>query len=404
MVCMPLFGFIPHVRYFLVVRRITVVVCSGSGSATHWVVFEQALQNDMMRMRAYTEFISEKTRYFDVSEPYTTESGGVLASLRIAYRTWGTLNARKDNVILVCQALTGSADADAWWEGMFSSGGAFDDSLDFIICTNVLGSCYGTTGPVSINPLTGRNYGPDFPLITIRDMVHVQRLLLAELGVDRIKLAVGASLGGMQVLEWGFLYPEVVQSLMPMGASGRHSSWCIGQSEAQRQAIYADRDWNGGWYDGSHPPAKGLAAARMMAMCTYRSFENFQSRFGRSVQDGKDGEMFKVESYLHHQGRKLVERFDANTYITLTKAMDMHDLSRGRGEYDEVLGTMQLPIEILSINSDILYPKEEQEELARLMPNSTILYLDEPYGHDAFLIDVATVSGMVRNFLDRLEP
>ena len=303
-------------------------------------------------------------------------------------------------MILICQALTGSADADAWWEGMFSRGGAFDESTNFIICTNVLGSCYGTTGPISLNPLTGSNYGPDFPLITIRDMVHVQRLLLAGLGIDCVKLAVGASLGGMQVLEWGFLYPDVVQALMPMGASGRHSSWCIGQSEAQRQAIFADRDWNDGWYDDGHPPAKGLSAARMMAMCTYRSFENFQSRFGRAYQ--QEGKVFKVESYLHHQGRKLVERFDANTYITLTKAMDLHDLSRGRGEYEEVLRSMKLPVEILSINSDILYPKVEQEELARLMPNSNILYLDEPYGHDAFLIDVATVSGMVRSFLDRL--
>ena len=353
-------------------------------------------------MRAYTEIISEKTHYFDSKEPFTTELGSVLPSIRVAYRTWGTLNSKKDNVILICQALTGSADADAWWEGMFSRGGAFDGSTDFIICTNVLGSCYGTTGPISQNPLTGSHYGPDFPLITIRDMVHVQRLLLAGLGIERVKLVVGASLGGMQVLEWGFLYPDVVQALMPMGASGRHSSWCIGQSEAQRQAIFADRDWNDGWYDVDHPPAKGLSAARMMAMCTYRSFENFQLRFGREYQ--QEGKAFKVESYLHHQGRKLVERFDANTYITLTRAMDLHDLSRGRGEYEEVLRSFMLPVEILSINSDILYPKVEQEELARLMPNARILYLDEPYGHDAFLIDVATVSGMVRNFLDRLEP
>lgn len=351
-------------------------------------------------MRAYRELISDNTHYFDSPEPFVPELGGELPSVRIAYRTWGKLNARKDNVILICQALTGSADADAWWEGMFAKGGAFDASTDFIICSNVLGSCYGTTGPSSLNPLTGSHYGPDFPLVTIRDMVRVQRLLLAGLGIDHVKLAVGASLGGMQVLEWGFLYPEVVEALMPMGASGRHSAWCIGQSEAQRQAIYADRDWNDGWYTEGHPPALGLAAARMMAMCSYRSFENFQSRFGREVQSGSAA--FKVESYLRHQGRKLVERFDANTYITLTKAMDMHDLGRGRGAYEEILGSLKIPVEILSINSDILYPKEEQEELARFMPNSRILYLDEPYGHDAFLIDVEKVSRMVRDFLDRL--
>lgn len=348
-------------------------------------------------MRGYTEIISEKTRYFDSTEPFTTEFGGELPSVRVAYRTWGKLNARKDNVVLICQALTGSADADAWWEGMFSLGGAFDESTDYIICSNVLGSCYGTTGPISLNPVTGSHYGPDFPLITIRDMVEVQRLLLAGLGIDRVKLVVGASLGGMQVLEWGVLYPDIVQALMPMGASGRHSAWCIAQSEAQRQAIYADRDWNDGWYEQGHPPARGLAAARMMAMCSYRCFENFQLRFGRDLQNGKT---FKAESYLRHQGRKLVDRFDANTYITLTRAMDMHDLGRGRGVYEEVLSSMQLPVEILSINSDILYPKEEQEELARFIPNSSILYLDEPYGHDAFLIDVEQVSRMVREFLD----
>jgi homoserine O-acetyltransferase/O-succinyltransferase len=352
-------------------------------------------------MRAYTGIISEKTLFFESEAPYHCELGGCLPSLRVAYRTWGRLNAQKDNVILICHALTGSADADAWWEGMFSEGGAFDETKDFILCSNVLGSCYGTTGPVSLNPETGRHYGPEFPLITIRDMVHVQRRLLESLGIQKVKLAVGASLGGMQVLEWGFLYPDVVQSLMPMGASGRHSAWCIAQSEAQRQAIYADRHWNDGWYTSEQPPAQGLAAARMMAMCSYRSYENFQTRFGREFQHGTT---FMAESYLHHQGRKLVERFDANTYVTLTRAMDMHDLARGRGVYEEVLGSMQLPVDILSIYSDVLYPKEEQEELARYMPNSKLLYLQEPYGHDAFLIDVETVSRMVSEFLQRIAP
>lgn len=348
-------------------------------------------------MRPYTEFISDKTLYFDLPAPYMPELGGILPAVRVAYRTWGTLRPEKDNVILVCQALTGSADADEWWAGMFAEGGAFDATQDFIVCSNVLGSCYGTTGPSSLNPQDGRQYGPDFPEITIRDMVHVQRQLLTGLGIDRVKLVVGASLGGMQVLEWGALYPEVVQSMMPMGASGRHSAWCIGQSEAQRQAIIADSAWKGGWYEADEPPAQGLAAARMMAMCSYRSFENFQSRFGRQMHSGS---LFSVESYLHHQGRKLVDRFDANSYITLTRAMDKHDLGRGRDGYEMVLRSMDLPVEILSIYSDVLYPREEQEELARLMPNATLIYLDEPYGHDAFLIDVEKVSRMVRAFLD----
>jgi homoserine O-acetyltransferase/O-succinyltransferase len=343
----------------------------------------------------HIHIISEETRYYESDEPLKLELGGELPGVKVAYRTWGALNESKSNVILICQALTGNADADVWWSGMFGEGRAFDETKDFIICSNVLGSCYGTTGPLSENPSTGRHYGPDFPRVTIRDMVAVQHRLLSALGIERISLVVGASLGGMQVLEWGCMYPEIAGALMPMGISGRHSAWCIAQSEAQRQAIAADADWNDGWYDPALQPAKGLAAARMMAMCTYRCFENFQVRFGRQLQE--DG-LFTAESYLRYQGKKLVGRFDANTYITLTRAMDMHDVARGRESYESVLGAMPMPVEILSIDSDLLYPKEEQEELARLIPGSRILFLDEPYGHDAFLIDVDTVSRMVCEF------
>ncbi len=348
----------------------------------------------------YIDIISEKTGFFVSRKPFTLESGSELPEVTVAYRTWGALNRERNNVVLVCHALTGSADADVWWEGLFGEGKAFDDTKDFIICSNVLGSCYGTTGPLSPNPLTGRPYGPGFPYVTIRDMVKLQRLLLDELGIEQVKLVVGASLGGMQVLEWGCMFPDRVRALMPMGVSGRHSAWCIAQSEAQRQAIVADRDWNGGWYEPGSPPGKGLAAARMMAMCSYRSFENFQDRFGR---EKKNEDLFQAESYLRYQGEKLVGRFDANTYMTLTRAMDSHDLSRGRGDYMQVLSSVTVPVEILSITSDILYPKEEQEELARYMPDASIRYLHEPYGHDAFLILVDKVSGMVKEFLQAIE-
>jgi homoserine O-acetyltransferase len=343
--------------------------------------------------------ISEETQYFESNDPLRLELGGVLPGVKVAYRTWGTLNDTKSNAILICHALTGNADAEVWWSGMFGEGRAFDETKDFIICSNVLGSCYGTTGPLSPNPVSGRHYGPDFPRITIRDMVAVQHRLVRSFGIERLSLVVGASLGGMQVLEWGCMYPEMAGGLMPMGISGRHSAWCIAQSEAQRQAIAADGDWNDGWYDPALQPAKGLAAARMMAMCTYRCFENFQLRFDRQLQE--DG-LFKAESYQRYQGKKLVGRFDANTYLTLTRAMDMHDVGRGRGAYESVLGSLAMPVEILSIDSDILYPKEEQEELARLIPGSRILFLDEPYGHDAFLIDVETVSRMVCEFKETI--
>ncbi|TCD47064.1 homoserine O-acetyltransferase [Chlorobium sp. N1] len=350
-------------------------------------------------MKPINELVSAETKRFSSTEPFRTELGAVLPVVEVAYRTWGRLNEERDNAILVCHALTGSADADEWWGGLFGPGRAFDPDRDFIICSNVLGSCYGTTGPLSPNPETGRRYGPDFPPITIRDMVHLQHRLLGHLGIGRLKLVVGASLGGMQVLEWGALYPDVARALMPMGISGRHSAWCIAQSEAQRQAISADAAWKDGWYEPDAPPAAGLAAARMMAMCSYRSFRNFEEKFGRSRQP--DG-TFQAVSYMRHQGEKLVGRFDANTYMTLTRAMDMHDLGRGRGGYEEAVCSITLPTEILSIDSDVLYPKEEQEELARMLPNSKIVYLQEPFGHDAFLIDVDQVSRMVCDFLAAL--
>ncbi len=347
----------------------------------------------------YIDIISEKTGFFVNRKPFALELGGELPETTIAYRTWGSLNRERNNVVLICHALTGSADADVWWDGMFGEAMGFDDTKDFIICSNVLGSCYGTTGPLSRNPLTGKHYGPLFPAITIRDMVRLQRLLLEELGIEQVKLVVGASLGGMQVLEWGCMFPDKVGALMPMGVSGRHSAWCIAQSEAQRQAIAADRDWKEGWYEPDAPPARGLAAARMMAMCSYRSFDNFQERFGR---DKKDDATFQAESYLRYQGSKLVSRFDANTYITLTRAMDSHDLSRGRSEYIRVLESLPMPVEVLSITSDILYPKEEQEELVHHIPDSHIEYLHESYGHDAFLIEVDKVSRLVRQFRDKI--
>ncbi|MCG8342240.1 MAG: homoserine O-acetyltransferase [Chlorobiales bacterium] len=347
----------------------------------------------------YIDIISEKTGFFVSRKPFSLELGGELPETTIAYRTWGALNRERNNVVLICHALTGSADADVWWDGMFGEAMGFDYTKDFIVCSNVLGSCYGTTGPLSRNPLTGKRYGPGFPPVTIRDMVRLQRLLLDELGVEQVKLAVGASLGGMQVLEWGCMFPGRVRALMPMGVSGRHSAWCIAQSEAQRQAILADRDWKEGWYEPDAPPARGLAAARMMAMCSYRSFDNFQQRFGR---DKRDKATYQAESYLRYQGKKLVKRFDANTYITLTRAMDSHDLSRGRGEYRRVLESLAMPVEVLSITSDILYPKEEQEELVQHIPDSRIEYLHESYGHDAFLIEVDKVSRLVRTFRDEI--
>lgn len=341
--------------------------------------------------------ISPLTQLFRSDQPFELESGERLASVQVAFRTWGELAPSGDNAILICHALTGSADADDWWPGLIGEGRALDPRRHFIVCSNVLGGCYGTTGPIQPHPDDGEPWGSRFPRFTIRDMVRLQARLLEHLGVRRLVLVLGPSLGGMQVLEWAASFPQRVGAIAPIGVSGRHSAWCIGISESQRQAIYADPDWQGGRYRAERPPRRGLAVARMFAMCSYRSRENFEQRFARTRQP--EGELFSVESYLRYQGDKLVGRFDANTYVRLTQAMDSHDLGRGRGDYPEVLATLGLPSLIVSVDSDILYPPCEQEELARHLPQARYEVLHSSAGHDGFLIETGALNAMLAGFL-----
>ncbi|MGQ9805981.1 MAG: homoserine O-acetyltransferase MetX [Chlorobiales bacterium] len=347
---------------------------------------------------SFADYPSPYTKIFKSHEPLMLESGELLPELQIAYRTWGNLNSSGDNAIVICHGLTGSADADMWWKEMFGRGNAFDEETDFIISTNALGSSYGSTSPVSINPQTNKPYGASFPLITIRDMIHAQKRLMDFLEVQKIKMVIGGSLGGMQALEWALMFPDMVESIVTISASGRHSAWCIGISEAQRQAIYADADFKNGNYNLNEQPKKGLAAARMMAMITYRSKRVFDERFARRQTDS----VYDVESYLRYQGQKLVDRFDANTYITLTKAMDTHDVGRNRGEYETVLGQLSASTLVISADSDWLYLPEEQEELAQLIPNAELAVMHTPNGHDAFLIDVPEVAKLVVDFRHRV--
>jgi homoserine O-acetyltransferase len=342
--------------------------------------------------------ISPDTRFFFLDEPFALESGTELPAIRVAYRSWGRLNEQGDNAVLVCHALTGSADVDSWWPGLIGPGRALDPDDDFIVCSNVLGSCYGTTGPTTSRPGGLEAWGPEFPAVTIRDIVRAQARLLEALGVRRLRLVIGGSLGGMQVLEWAALYPERVDAIAPIATSGRHSAWCIGLSEAQRAAIEADPAWLGGDYAQDQPPAAGLAVARMVAMCTYRSAESFTTRFGRTW--GERGS-FEVESYLRYQGEKLVDRFDANSYITLTRAMDSHDLGRGRGSYEQALAAIPTPALVVSIDSDVLYPPAEQEELAAGLPAGRLATIHSPHGHDAFLIEIEELNHLVLDFRDR---
>ncbi len=343
--------------------------------------------------------LSDHTQYRVFESGYQPEQGGVVISpLTVAYRTWGQLSAQRDNAVVVCHALTGTADADDWWKPLFGPGKALDPAKDFVVCTNILGSCYGTTGPSASNPGTGHWYGPDFPLITVRDMVRVQQMLLASLGVRKVRMVIGGSLGGMQALEWALEFPGVVESVVTIAASGRHSAWCIGLSECQRQAIAADPAWRGGWYEEGYPPSKGLGVARMIAMCTYRSGPSFERRFGRKVRQDAG---FEIGSYLTYQGQKLVDRFDANTYVCLTRAMDSHDVARGRGENLEVLGRISVPTLVVSVDSDVLYLPQEQQELASSIPGAELAVLNSDDGHDAFLIEMDWLSSTVADWRQR---
>jgi len=339
----------------------------------------------------------------EVFAGFRLEDGTTLEQVPVAYRTWGRLAPDGANAVVVCHALTGNADAAAWWRELLGPGRALDTDRDFIVCANVLGSPYGTASPVTTNPATGRPYGADFPVPTIRDTVALHRLLLERLGVRRVRFAIGGSMGGMQALEWAF-HGDFVRGIVPIGVGGRHSAWCIGWSETQRQAIFADPAWQGGGYAPGEGPVTGLAIARMMAMISYRSFASFERRFGHERGESGDSR-FAVESYLGHQGEKLVRRFDANCYVRLTQSMDTHDVARGRGDYHDVLAGVKQPALVIGIDTDVLYPLDEQRELARHMPLARLAVLESEHGHDAFLIEQDQVNALVlewrRETIDR---
>lgn len=321
------------------------------------------------------------------------EGGGSISRPTLAYQTWGTPNRE---ATLVCHALTGNADSADWWSGFYQAGGVLDPDANFVVSVNVLGSCYGTTGPTSTDPTTDFPYGPTFPRVTVRDIVRSQREVLDHLGVDRLKLVIGGSLGGMQALEWGVMHPELVAAVAAIAVGPTQSAWAVGISDAQRSAIQSDTKFQGGLYDPRDPPAHGLATARMIAMISYRSPENFENRFGRNT----DGDYFDVQAYLRYQGEKIVERFDANTYLTLMDAMDSHDVGRGRGGIARTLESLKLPVLAVGISTDVLYPPSEIREMASRIPAGVYRTLHAPQGHDAFLIETAQLDGIVSRFLE----
>lgn len=324
------------------------------------------------------------------------ESGRMLRQVPVSYQTWGALNKRGDNVVVICHALTGDTDAAAWWSKLVGPGRAVDTDKLFVICANTLGSPYGSASPITLNVDTGQNFGSAFPGVTIRDTVTAHRVLLRHLGVKRVASVIGGSMGGMLALEWGF-HRDLVRSFVVIAAGGQHSPWSIAWGEAQRQAIYADPDYQDGAYPEDRPPVRGLSVARMMAMVSYRSSGEFADRFGRS----RSADGFEVESYLHHQGSKLNGRFDANCYVSLTQQMDTHDVGRGRGGYEKALDSLPQPALVVGIRSDVLYPLHEQVELASLLPGGRLEVLSSPFGHDSFLVDHAGLAEIVLPFLNQ---
>jgi len=355
-------------------------------------------------------------KFVDVGA-FTTESGAELPNVRVAYETWGTLNSERSNAIYICHALTGDSHVvgpagpghatGGWWEGLVGSGCPLDTDTWFVVCANVLGGCQGTTGPASLAP-DGREWGSRFPVVTVADMVEVERRLADFLGIASWALMLGPSLGGMRVLEWMVKYPERVRGGLVLGSTAAVTADEIGTHAVQIAAIQADPKYSGGDYYSSPPgqgPHAGMGIARRIAHLTYRSETELSDRFGRDPQGGEDpydGGRFAVESYLDHHADKLARRFDANTYIALTRAMSLFDLGRDRGGVAAALERITAPLTVVGIDSDRLFPLRLQQQLVDLTPGSDSLHiLHSPFGHDGFLVEEEQVGGFVSHALSR---
>jgi homoserine O-acetyltransferase len=326
-------------------------------------------------------------------DPFPLESGETLAGARVAYRTWGRLNAARDNVVWVCHALTANADVLDWWPGLFGAGYFYDPADWFIVCANILGSCYGSTCPLDADPATGAGRFQGFPLLTIRDLVAAHEALRQELGLAHIHTLIGGSLGGQQALEWAVSQPEVFSHLVVIATSARHSAWGIAFNEAQRLAIEADATYHENRPGGGDA---GLAAARAVALLSYRGYD----AYGNTQTDPDDSRLrdFRASSYQRYQGDKLVARFDAYSYVALTRAMDSHNLGRGRGGVAAALATIRARTLVLGITSDVLFPLSEQREIAQGIAGAVYGELDSGFGHDGFLLETVQIAAALEGF------
>ena len=357
---------------------------------------------------------------FALDRPLSLDSGSALAPLTIAYQTYGTLNRDKSNAVLVCHALTGDQHVanvhpvtgkPGWWTAMVGPGKPIDTDRFFVICSNVVGGCLGSTGPASVNPATGKAYGLDLPVITIRDMVKAQAMLIDQLGIDTLFCVAGGSMGGMQVLQWAALYPDRVFSAMPIATGSRHSSQNIAFHEVGRQAVMADPDWCQGRYlDTGTRPEKGLSVARMAAHVTYLSDQALHAKFGRKLQDREaptfsfDAD-FQIESYLRYQGRAFVERFDANSYLYMTRAMDYFDLAADYGgQLARAFRGTKARFCVVSFTSDWLFPTSESRAIVHALnaggASVSFVEIETDKGHDAFLLDLPDLVATSRGFIE----
>lgn len=376
---------------------------------------------DMKKVRIGESIGIVGTNYFTFAHfPHelTLDSGEKLGPVTLGYETYGKLNDRRSNAILILHALSGDAhaagihdgdDKPGWWDEMIGPGKAFDTDTYFVICSNILGGCRGSTGPSSINPATGKAYGLDFPTITIKDMVNAQKNLIDHLGIEKLMCVVGGSMGGMQALQWAASYPERVRSVIPIATTLKHSPQQIAFNEVGRQAIMADPDWRGGAYYGRTVPSKGLAVARMIGHITYMSDTSMSEKFGRRFRNGKIpskfGAEFEVEDYLHFKGDNFVKRFDANSYLYITKALDYFDLSNGKTLF-EVFKGISAKFLIIAFKSDWLYPTYQSKEILKICKlagiESTYCEINSTYGHDAFLVEIEEETHLVKHFLKKV--
>jgi homoserine O-acetyltransferase/O-succinyltransferase len=341
---------------------------------------------------------------FKYNFKFSLESGASLANLELSYCTFGQLNDKQDNVIWICHALTANADASDWWQGLVGENDLFNPRDYFIVCANVLTSPYGSSSPLTLNPKKGKPYYHDFPQVTVRDMVRAHELLRNHLGIRQVHLLIGGSLGGQQAMEWAILRPDVFQNLILLATNARHSPWGIAFNESQRMAIEADPTWKDARPDAGQA---GLKAARAMALLSYRNGQTYNRTQSENEVEKRDD--FRASSYQQYQGQKLVNRFNAQCYYLLSKAMDSHNVGRGRGTVEEALLRIKANTLVVGISSDILFPPQEQQFLAKHITKAQYVEIDSPYGHDGFLVEHEQISTLIRSFLspvssDRRKP